>query len=276
MDTAIDLPAYLRRVGYATAVHNDLATLRGLAAHHAAAIPFENLDPWSGVPARLDLGAVEEKLVAGRRGGYCFEQNALFAAVLTQLDYGVTRLSARVLWGRDDGAIAPRSHMLLKVDLDDGPAIVDVGFGGLTLTGALALTADITQATPHEPFRLLAVDDGYCVQAWVSDGWRSLYRFDLQPQHPIDYEAANWYLSTNPASRFVSHLVAARAAPDRRHALLDRDYAVHPLRGATERRTLATPAELMAVLEHEFLITLPQRDALQARVHRLFDGAPSA
>jgi len=276
MDTAIDLPAYLHRVGYAADLRTDLCTLRGLAAHHAAAIPFENLDPWSGVPVRLDLGAIEEKLVAGGRGGYCFEQNALFAAVLTQLGYDVTRLSARVLWGRDDGAVAPRSHMLLKVDLDDGPEIVDVGFGGLTLTGALALTVDVTQATPHEPFRLVAVDEGYCVQAWLRDGWKSLYRFDLQPQQPVDYEAVNWYLSTNPVSRFVNHLVAARAAPDRRHALLDRDYAVHPLRGETERRTLGTPAELMAVLEREFLVTLPQRDALQARVQRLFDAAPAA
>src|SRR5256885_15231986 len=99
MDPTIDLPAYLRRIGYTSPGRPELATLRALTAHHAAAIPFENLDPLSGVPARLELAAIEDKIVAGGRGGYCFEQNALFAAGLEQLGYTVTRLPPRVLWG---------------------------------------------------------------------------------------------------------------------------------------------------------------------------------
>jgi len=271
MEPTIDLPAYLRRIDFTAALRADLATLRALAAHHASAIPFENLDPLSGVPARLDLRAIEEKIVGSGRGGYCFEQNALFAAVLVQLGFAVTRLAARVLWGRPDDAVTARSHMLLKVDLDDGPVIADVGFGGLTLTGALALTDDIVQATPHEPFRLVPVDDGWRLQARVHDEWKSLYRFDLQRQHPIDYEAANWHLSTHPASHFTTSLVAARAAPDRRFALLNRELAVHRLHGDTERRTLGSADELMEVLRRDFLITLPKREALVTRLRGLFD-----
>jgi N-hydroxyarylamine O-acetyltransferase len=270
MHTTIDIPAYLRRIGYTGHPRNDLPTLRSLVAHHAAAIPFENLDPLCGVPVRLDLAAIEEKIVGGGRGGYCFEQNALLAAVLIQLDFDVTRLAARVLWGRPDDAVTQRSHMLLVVRADGGEVIADVGFGGLTLTGTLALEPDATQCTPHEPFRLQSLDDGYRVQAWVGDEWKSLYRFDLQRQHPVDYEAANWYLSTHPASHFVTNLIAARAAPDRRYALMNRELAVHALHGETERRTLATPQEVMEVLERDFLVALPKHDALAARLEAMF------
>jgi N-hydroxyarylamine O-acetyltransferase len=270
MHTTIDLPAYLRRIGYAGHPRADLATLRALVAHHTAAIPFENLDPWSGLPPSLELSAIEDKVVGNGRGGYCFEQNALFSAVLAQLDFDVTRLAARVLWGRADDAITPRSHMLLRVDVEGGPVIADVGFGSLTLTGTLALDSDATQATPHEPFRLVACDGGWRVQAWVGDAWKSLYRFDPHPQHPIDYEAANWYLATNPASHFTQNLIATRAAPQRRYALLNRELAVHALHGGTERRTLATPQELLSVLEQDLLIALPKREALRTRIEALF------
>jgi N-hydroxyarylamine O-acetyltransferase len=161
--------------------------------------------------------------------------------------------------------------MLLKLDLRDGPVLADVGFGGLTPTGSLRLVPDVEQATPHEPFRLLAHDDGWRMQARLRDGWKSLYRFDMQRQHPIDYEAPNWYLCTHPQSHFVANLVAARAAPDRRYALLNRELAVHHLRGETERRTLHSVDELIDTLERDFLIVPPSPDALRRRLQRLFE-----
>jgi len=270
MDTTLDLDGYLRRIGYDGVPRADLATLRGLAVRHADAIPFENLDPLLGEPPRLDVPSLERKLVAGGRGGYCFEQNALFAAVLEQLGLRVTRLAARVLWGRWADAVAPRTHMLLKVDLDGGPVIADVGFGGLTLTGTLSLTPNIEQPTPHEPFRLVPLDDGWRMEAFVRGEWAPLYRFDLQQQHPVDYEAANWYLSTWPGSYFVNNLMAARATREGRLAILNREYTVHPRHGDTQRRTLQNADELMAVLERDFAIALPARDAARSRLSRLF------
>jgi N-hydroxyarylamine O-acetyltransferase len=270
MSHLVDVPAYLQRIRWSGPLAPGFATLQALAAHHAAAIPFENLDPLLGKPVALDLPSLEAKLVRGGRGGYCFEHNTLFAEALSANGFEVTRLAARVLWGRGDDAVTPRSHMLLKIDLDEGPVVADVGFGGLTLTGALRLEADTAQPTPHEPFRLVAVDDGWRMQARVGAEWKSLYRFDLQRQHPIDYEASNWFLSTHPDSRFVVNLIAARAAPDRRFALLNRDFAVHHLDGGTERRRLDSPDEIAEVLRRDFLVALPGEPALRKRLERFF------
>src|SRR5215471_14344829 len=123
-----DLPAYLRRIGYAGDLSPSRKTLDAVHLAHATHIPFENLDILLGRPIRLDLASLQAKLVAGRRGGYCFEQNALFAAVLEQLGFAVTRLAARVRF-RTDRVLA-RTHMTLRVDVDGVPLLADVGFGG--------------------------------------------------------------------------------------------------------------------------------------------------
>jgi N-hydroxyarylamine O-acetyltransferase len=162
-----------------------------------------------------------------------------------------------VLPSPPDDTITPRSHMVLRVDLDDGPHIVDVGFGGMTMTGVLRLVADVEQATPHEPFRLLERDGIFTQQALVAGAWKSGYRFDLQEQHPVDYEAINYFLSTHPSSNFVTSLIAARAAEGRRYALRNRQFAIHHLGGDTVRRTLDRDDELLEVLARDFHLAVP-------------------
>ena len=121
----VDLAAYLERIGYAAELRPDHATLAGLHLAHATHIPFENLDVLLGRPIRLDLPSLQAKLVAGGRGGYCFEQNLLFAAVLRQLGFAVTPLAARVRYRTTQ--LLPRTHMLLLVRADGADWIADVG-----------------------------------------------------------------------------------------------------------------------------------------------------
>jgi N-hydroxyarylamine O-acetyltransferase len=269
MESSIDLGAYLARIGWRGPTAPDLSTLRAIVASHAAAIPFENLDPFLGRPVLLDAAALEEKLVRGGRGGYCFEHNLLLSHALRAIGFEVSWLAARVLWGRPDDAITARGHMLVRVELDGRTHLVDVGFGGLTLTGVLRLEPDVEQPTPHEPFRLLSSGGDWRLQARVRGEWLTLYRFDLQRQHQIDYEVSSYYLSTNPTSHFVTGLIAARAEPGRRLALRGRDFAIHALDGETSRRTLSTPDQIIEVLEGDFHIRLPDRDALVARLASL-------
>jgi N-hydroxyarylamine O-acetyltransferase len=147
--------------------------------------------------------------------------------------------------------------------------IVDVGFGGLTLTGVLRLVAGVEQPTPHEPFRFVEDDGSFRMQALVRGEWRSLYRFDLQEQFQPDYEVTSYFLSTHPSSHFRHGLMAARSAADRRHALMNRSYAVHHLGGDSERRVLETVEELRRVLEEALRITLPDDPELDRALERL-------
>jgi N-hydroxyarylamine O-acetyltransferase len=264
----LDLDAYLKRIGYHGAPRVSLETLSTLHLRHAQAIPFENLNPLLRWPVRLDIASLQEKLVAGGRGGYCFEQNLLFSHALTTIGFDVTWLAARVLFNLPEGTTTPRSHMLLLVRLEGTPYVADVGFGGLTLTGPLRLEPHIEQATPHERFRLMPLDEAFVMQAKIGE-WKNLYRFDLTKQLLPDYEVTNWYLSNHPNSHFVTGLMVARAEADRRYALRNNTFSVHYLDGRTERRLLTSTDELRAALSETFRLTLPKAPELDAALGRL-------
>ncbi|WP_329119263.1 arylamine N-acetyltransferase family protein [Streptomyces sp. NBC_01465] len=271
---SIDLPAYLDRIGLDGPQAADLASLRRIVAAHTRTIPFENLNPFTGREVRLDPEGLTEKLVRGGRGGYCFEQNLLLKGALDALGFRTTGLAARVLWGRPAGAppIA-RSHMLLRVELPQGgPSyLVDAGFGGVTLTGVLALEPGVEQTTPHEPFRIVTDGaDGFVQQIFVREQWRPVYSFDLREQLLVDYEVSNYYLSHAPESHFVTGLMAARPAEDRRYALNGASLAVHHLGGPSERTELESPLAVREVLEKYFLVDLAGLEGLDAALARLF------
>ncbi len=266
---AIDLPAYLARIGWSGERTPTPAVLDGLVAAHTAAIAFEALDPWRGVPVELDVASLEAKLVRGGRGGYCFEQNLLFAAALRALGFHVSYLAARVLWLQRENAITPRSHMLLRIDFDDGPRLADVGFGRLTPTASLSLEAAIEQATPLETFRLVPEGGDWRVQAALKGAWRTLYRFDLQPQHFMDLVLANHYAGTHPRSVFVNDLIAARPMADRRLTLQNRHFAIEYRDGTRQARELDSAGDIRAVLSGEFGIALPDDPWFEQRLVNL-------
>ena len=194
---------------------------------------------------------------------YCFEHNLLLRHMLEALGFQVRGLAARVLWNAPDGAVPPRNHMLLQVDLEGCSYLVDAGFGGVTLTGPLRLEPDIEQPTPHETFRVLKVNDEFLVQVHIRDEWVSLYRFGLSEHFLPDYEIASWYLSTHPESRFVNGLLAARAGKDCRYALRNNRLTVYHNLGEMERRIVPNVQELRETLENVFRITLPDVPQLE-------------
>lgn len=253
-----DLDAYLRRIGYAGPRAPTLAVLRDLHVLHPAAIPFENLDARFGLAPSLELGALQAKLVQQRRGGWCFEHNALFQAALEAMGFEVESLIARVRWRQPEEApTTSRTHRLCRVTLDGEDWIADVGFGGLVLTSPLRVADDVVQATPHEPFRLVRHGSGLEQQALLGDVWAPTYRFDLQPAPLVDYELGNWYCATHPQSPFLGMLMIARATADGRLTLADNDYARRGLDGRSQRRLLTSGSELAAVLRDDFGIEPP-------------------
>lgn len=265
----VDLEAYLERIGYQGGREASLETLQELVFRHVTSIPFENLNPLMGWPVRLDLPSVQEKLVRQGRGGYCFEQNTLLAHALRALGFQVGCLASRVLWNQPEGARPPRSHMLLRVDLDEASYLADVGFGVMAPTSPLRLEPDTEQATPHGPFRLKREENGYLLQARVAGEWKPLYRFTLEEQFPADYEVSNWYTSTHPDSLFVRNLLAARAETGRRHTLINSQLTTYSLDGRREQRTLTQVGELKEALQEVFGLAVPEAPELDAVFERV-------
>ena len=254
--TDIDLKSYFARIGYSGPPTATLETLQALHRLHPAAITFENLDPLMKRPVRLQLGELMTKLVDQRRGGYCYEQNTLFAAALWSLGYSIATLAARVQWGVPEGVMRPRAHMVLRVDLAHGTYIADVGFGLLTLTAPLQLRSDLEQPTPHGLHRLVRIGDEFQLQVKLTDCWAPIYQLSLQEQAPPDWEVHNWFTSTHPDSIFTNSLMVARPVGGLRYALLNDRLSIHHPDGKIERRTAQGPSELASFLENFFDVRL--------------------
>lgn len=265
-----DLDGYLTRIGHAGGREPALAVLRAIVAAHTATIPFENIDVFTRRGVSLDTGLLQRKMVQARRGGYCFEHNALLREALLALGLGVTGLMPRVVRGMDAAAITQCTHMMLRVDLPEGPYVADVGFGNLTPTAPLAL-APREHETRHERYRLTALRGEWLLQAKLAREWANIYRFALQPQFDVDYEVGNWFTSTRPGSLFVENLIVARPGEACRLTLFNRYFAVRHLDGRTERREMRDTADYRATLAEAFGVALDDdelallRDALDER-----------
>ena len=251
---ALDKPAYLARIGFTGPLEPTRAVLHQLHLAHATHIPFENLDVLLGVPIPLDVARLQMKLVHGQRGGYCFEHNILFWAVLQRAGFQVRPLSARVRYKTQ--RILPRTHMLLLVEGLGMPLIADVGFGGDGPLLPLDLVADAPVQQMHWMYRLIASGDGWTMQTLEAGVWIDLYTFDLQRQEFPDLEMAHYYTATHPNSRF-RHTLAVRCMRDgQRLSLRNRELTIDT--GALKTtRTLADHAEVVRVLAADFGLTIP-------------------
>ncbi|MBI3862171.1 MAG: arylamine N-acetyltransferase [Planctomycetia bacterium] len=249
----LNLDAYCKRVEYHGGLDTDLKTLADLHLAHATHIPFENIDVMLRRPIRLDLASLQAKLIDARRGGYCFEQNLLFAAVLEHLGFSVTLLTARVRFGTN--RVIPRTHVTLAVEIGDQRWLADLGFGSCGLLVPIPLASGEYRQFEWT-YRLVRESDLWVLRAPVGGAWLDLYAFGLEPQLPVDFEPANHYVSSHPDSRFVQTLTVQRVAPDRRLVLRNTELTTTTASGDM-RRSIADDAEVLAVLASEFNLHLP-------------------
>ena len=250
----VDLDAYFTRIGYSGPCEPTLAALEQLQMAHGTSIPFENLDIQLGRPISIDLASIQAKLVHARRGGYCFEQNTLLAAVLERLGFRVTQLSARVRLGAS--RVLPRTHMLLAVDAEGKRWLVDVGFGTGGPLKPLMLSPGAVFEQFLWSFRLREDNGQWVLESWRDGAWHDLYVFTLEPHYAIDFEMANHSVSTHPASRFVQTLAVQKQSPEVCSLLRNRELTI--IRGKERRVTEITDDEaLLRVLAETFGLVFP-------------------
>jgi N-hydroxyarylamine O-acetyltransferase len=175
----LDLPAYLRRIGYAGELAATSRTLARLHRAHVTAIPFENADIMLGRSVAVDLPGIQDKLVRRGRGGYCFEHDA-------------------------------RTHLVLRVHAGQDCWLADTGFG-TGLIEPLQFDGGTPACQYGWTYRLHVVSEHrWQLQELRNGEWATLYRFDDQPQYAADILVANHFTSTYPDSHFVRQLVLIR------------------------------------------------------------------
>lgn len=259
----VNLDAYLKRIDYSGSIAPTLETLELLHRLHPSVIPFENLDSLMDRPVRLQLSDIEQKLIFDKRGGYCFEHNLLFKAVLESIDFEVDLLAASVLRQQDGDPPPPLNHMLLLVDVGGAPYLADVGFGGKGPTAPLKLRAEIEQETPGGRYRLVADYPSWRLELEIAGDWRPLYVFEETPRSLEDFVPMNDFAM----AAFRDELRAARADGDKRHALRDNRLKTYE-KGETTTRELTTVLELREVLTGVFGIALPETDQLDPALEK--------
>jgi N-hydroxyarylamine O-acetyltransferase len=256
----LNAAAYLDRIGYSGSTDPSAETLRALHRAHMLAVPFENLDIHIGRKIVCDEARFLHKIIAERRGGFCYELNGAFAALLRALGYEVTLLSARVT--RADGSEAPEfDHLTLRVDLPAAGGasastwLADVGFGDSFLE-PLRLEHGFEQSQIGRVYRLTEADGRFQMEASAGDQWRRKYSFTLQPRGLQEFAGMCHYHQTSPESHFTRQRICSRATPWGRITLSDLKL-IETRDGQKEERDLLGEEQWLTTLRELFRINLP-------------------
>jgi N-hydroxyarylamine O-acetyltransferase len=248
----MDITAYLKRIDYQGSLELSAEVLCGLQYAHLLTVPFENLDIRLRKPILLNEDQLFEKIVTQRRGGFCYELNGLFAALLRELGFKVDLLSARVC---DDGVCGPEyDHLTLRVRFKED-WLVDVGFGDSFL----------------KPLKLFETGDqvrsgvSYRVERGSSDlelfrkddlgKWNCTYSFSLQPRLLPDYKDRCYYHQTSPKSHFTQKRLCTRATTEGRITLSDRRLII-TTNDHRREKTLVDEKAYLSALDNHFGIRL--------------------
>lgn len=256
----MNIPAYLKRIAYQGGLTADLATLQGLQLAHLRSVPFENLSIHAQQAIELDQAWLYRKIVEQGRGGFCYELNGLFAALLEALGFKLHRLAAKVC--RPDGSFGPDfDHLCLLVHLEHD-YLVDVGFGD-SFQQPLRLDLRGQQVHGDRCYRLgleagdyILYEQGAHLLTGAAPTEATQYRFDLKSHDLMAFEPMCRFHQHSAASHFTQKSICSLARPDGRVSLSDRRLIVSRRDGERVETVLASEAEVSAALQQYFGIVL--------------------
>lgn len=261
----VDVAAYRDRLGIDGPLPPTAATLRRIHRTHALTLPFENLDIVLGRGIDLTVEVVQDKMLRNGRGGYCYEQNMLLAALLERLGYPVDRLLARPLL--DMPKPIPRTHLALRVEADGRDFLADVGFGDEGPVEPIPFEDGVVSEQGGWTYQLRRHGD--TAREWVlslrrEGRWFPLYWLSSEPHHYVDCVVANYFISTHHSSPFVGRVFLERISPDQRINLNGRRLTRTRADGTSEVSEIGD-GELPSLLEKEFGIHLTDAELTTVR-----------
>ena len=249
----LNIKAYLERINYHGSLAPTADTLRELQVAHLLAVPFENLSIHAKQPIILSDEALFSKIVEHRRGGFCYEANGLFAALLRALGFDVEMLSAEV--AAEEGFGPDFDHMALMVTLEQR-WLVDVGFGD-SFREPLLLDERSEQRQGSLAYRIVPDGSYHVLMRRNNDEeWKVQYRFTLQPHEYADYDEMCRYHQTSPESHFTKARVCSRATNEGRITLSEMRFITTSQNGDRQERTLTTQEEYAEILRDHFGIVM--------------------
>jgi N-hydroxyarylamine O-acetyltransferase len=250
----LNVKDYLERINYRGPLDPTAETLRGLHVAHLRSVPFENLSIHAGQPIVLEDEALYAKIVGARRGGFCYEANGLFAALLRALGFDVRMLSAGV--ARPDGSFGPDfDHMALLVTLEER-WLADVGFGDSFLE-PLRLDERGEQPQGNRAYRILPAGDHLVMSQRAAGGeWKPQYRFTLEPRAYADYAEMCRHHQTSPDSHFTRARLCSLPTEGGRVTLSGLRLIETTPDGERRERELSSEEEFAALLRERFGISM--------------------
>jgi len=250
----VDVSSYLARIGYTGSTAPTVEVLRAVHFAHLLTVPFENLDIELGREIVVDQNVTVGKVVELWRGGFCYELNGAFAALLRAMGFKVTLISARVAREKGGGEGPEFDHLTLRVDLGE-PWLADVGFGESFLE-PLRLEAATEQVDPAGRFRLVRRGERFELEKADTAGrWKRQYSFTLLPRRMEDFAAMCQYHQTSPDSSFTQNRLCTLATADGRITLSGMKLIV-TRSGSREETMLSSDEETTTVLRERFGIRL--------------------
>jgi len=254
MRLLMDVQAYLDRIEYRGPLDPHFETLSQLHLAHLLRVPFENLSIHFHEPIVLNNSALFEKIVTRRRGGFCYELNGLFGALLRELGFEVAMLSAQVA-GNQNEFSRDFDHMTLRVGLNQQRWLADVGFGD-SFIEPLPLVANSEHQQRENRYRLVSDSHERLVleRALKDEAWQPQYRFAQQPYQYSDYAEMCSYHQTSPESHFTRQRICSRLTPRGRVSVSDMRFIMTE-NGVRSERVL-NEGEYHEVLQQEFGIVM--------------------
>lgn len=249
----MDVQAYLDRINYHGPLEPTAETLRQLQVAHLLTVPFENLSIHAREPIVLEDEALFQKIVNRRRGGFCYELNGLFAALLRALGFEVKMLSAQV--ANEEGEFSRDfDHMALMIGLEER-WLVDVGFGD-SFVEPLRLDERDAQVQGDRAYRIVADGERLVVQrADQSNEWKAQYRFKLEPFQYSDYAEMCEYHQISPLSHFTQARICSLLTPRGRISLSEMRL-ITTEGGERREHTVATQEEYAEMLREHFGVVM--------------------
>ncbi len=249
-----NLDAYFERINYKDGTEASADTLRNIHIAHTLTVPFENLDVFYKRPILLDEASLYKKIVADRRGGYCFEMNGIFSRALQEMGFKVTNLLAKVTV--DGIHYTTKTHQAILVETGSSRWLADVGFGNDGLIAPLILEENTEQKQFAHTYRLVADSKlGYVLQKKNEDGFYPLYAFTLDECSPDDFLMSNHFTATFPGSFFLTMRMCTMPRKDGRITLTDTHFKVVK-ENSVSTSPIASESEFTELLKENFDLDL--------------------